>query len=141
MSDKKQRGGGRGQRGRERERTRGKDGALTCTCLPSLRIHLTIHLLRLCCADGGQSDQTPIRFFTAAPTVTPSPFFFPYDTQAGGKENNSTSKPNGDVREGTGIKTGLSWRLRIINLHLCVRQSICAYKNSHSRICRMLLCV
>lgn len=44
---------------------------LTCTCLQSLRIHCTIHLLCLYCHGWGQSDQTPIRFFILPPYVSP----------------------------------------------------------------------
>lgn len=44
---------------------------LTCTCLQSLRIHCTIHLLCLYCHGWGQSDQTPIRFLILPPLCTP----------------------------------------------------------------------
>lgn len=47
------------------------EGLLTCTCLQSLRIHCTIHLLCLYCHGWGQSDQTPIRYLILPPHAPP----------------------------------------------------------------------
>lgn len=65
--EKMEREKSRGKRGEDRrgeERVGGgleMEGVLTCTCLQSLRIHFTIHLLCLYCHGWGQSVQTPIR--------------------------------------------------------------------------------
>lgn len=97
---------------------------LTCTCLQSLRIHCTIHLLCLYCHGWGQSDQTPIRFLILPPYVSPPPqpptihppppntFFFLHVTcWLKERQCNSQAFPNGgNVRKGTHIKTMLSWR-------------------------------
>ncbi len=63
VRQKERRWRGRNPEGRE-ERVGGgleMEGVLTCTCLQSLRIHFTIHLLCLYCHGWGQSVQTHIR--------------------------------------------------------------------------------
>lgn len=97
------------------------EGLLTCTCLQSLRIHFTIHLLCLYCHGWGQSDQTPIRFLILPPpasppsclryplSLSPPTPFFSYDTLAEGEERQFTILPKwGNVSKGTNIMS--SWR-------------------------------
>lgn len=97
------------------------EGLLTCTCLQSLRMHCTIHLLCLYCHGWGQSDQTPIRYLILppmhTPTLPPPPpnTFFSCDMLTEGEARQFTSIPKwGNVRKGTHIKTMLSWRYSMV---------------------------
>lgn len=90
----------------------GGGGVLTCTCLQSLRIHCTIHLLCLFCHGWGQSDQTPIRFLilptpphppalcicTLLTHPPPNTSFFLYVTcWLKERQGNSWASPNGEM--------------------------------------------
>lgn len=86
------------------------EGLLTCTCLQSLRIHCTIHLLCLYCHGWGPSDQTPIRFLILPPYAQPSfngppphphprpqtPFFH-VTCWLKERQGNSQASPNGEM--------------------------------------------
>lgn len=77
------------------------EGLLTCTCLQSLRMHCTIHLLCLYCHGWGQSDQTPIRYLIlpphAHPRVTPPTPFFHVTCWLKERQGNSQASPNGEM--------------------------------------------
>lgn len=152
------RGGGLG--GGEGGGWGGAEGLLTCTCLQSLRMHCTIHLLCLYCHGWGQSDQTPIRYLIlhTPPSSTPrllspctppplppssSPntvfFFFSCDmlTEGGKAIHKHPPQMGENVRKGTHIKTMLSWWYSMVqNLQTSTQPlaGCSVYKHTHTQV-------
>lgn len=125
----------------------GMEEPLTCTCLQSLRIHCTIHLLCLFCHGWGQSDQTPIRFLILSPppythTHTlrpcsmylhpphshppPNTSFFIYVTcWLKERQGNSWASPNGEMSERDSHQNHVVMEMQespeITDLHTCTQ--------------------